>query len=135
MPYATYCSITDHANHKFEFDAVRWDRVIDREFKINPTKSFPGTDPNAPLAADFGKHKRHIMLLAKIKTQKQFNLLRQYCLKDWFKNPPVTLVIGAAGADQISVNGVVAQMQASWNVQDNFLSIGIQFWVTSTFYI
>ena len=137
MPYASYMQLkgADGANI-FERKAWRWDARLVREIKVNPTKSFPGTEPNPAIGLDFGSKTTHYTLQGSLKTQKQLNRLKLLVAVTWFEtgqsNKTSTLTIGTGGT-AISRDGGVTHLHSEWNAKANHFVITIKFWDTTVF--
>ncbi len=135
MPYETFMQLKDkNGANIFHMKGWRWEGVIDREVKQYPTKSLPGaTTVNPPLALDFGSNTRSYALMGRLNTNRQVNVLQDQVIEKWFTYLPVTLVIGDAGADQISVTGLVDHMHADWQERLQYWTIAIHFLHTGVF--
>jgi hypothetical protein len=119
MAYPSYMQIKDSAGGNiFEMKGWRWGWVLNKEFSIDPLKSFPGASSvNETLAVDFGKHTRDVALSGRLLTQRQFNTLKDYMKNQWFSKQPNTLTIGTGGT-AITRTGIASHMHAVWNTKD-----------------
>lgn len=139
MPFASLMQLKgmDGANI-FEMKGWRWEDLLVREIIVKPTKSFFSSEPNPPLALDFGSYTRHYALQGRLKTQKEFNRLKLLVAVSWYEtaqnNAIVELTIGT-GADKISATGVIEQLHAEWDADWNYIIVSMNFYETFYFII
>ena len=139
MPVATLMQLKGmDGNNIFEMKGWRWGDLLVREIKVHPTKSFFSTEPNPPLALDFGSHTRHYTLQGKIRNQKEFNRLKLLVAVSWYETAQnqaiVELTIGTGGT-KISATGVIEQLHAEWDAKWNYIIVTLKFYETLYFII
>lgn len=129
MPAATLLRLEgrDSNASRFELKGWRWEYVCDRPVKIDPLKSFPGASSvNETLAIDFGENVPAYVLMGRLKSQKQFNTLKDNIKNKWFADGGTTLTIGT-GASAITADGTVAGLHSVWIENKNQFEITIHF--------
>jgi hypothetical protein len=134
MPYASYMQVKDAAGANiFEMKGWRWEDLLAREVKVHPTKSFPSSEPNAPLGLDFGSYTRHYALQGRLKSQREFNRLKLLVAVTYYENAAnqkmVTLTVGTGGT-AISADGIIEQIHAEWDAEWNYIICTIKFYET-----
>ena len=128
MPYPSYIQMKDSAGGNiYEMKGWRWDRLVERNVRLHPLLSFPGSGAvNETLALDFGENYRKDGLQGRLQTNRQLERLRGLARDSWFDKAPTTLTIGDGGADTMTVtNGLVDRVHADWNESNQYYTVTI----------